>query len=316
MTETLSQEVTTTSNSELFNRICGIDPSCVENRKKYESLINDMKCPICLKIVCKPLECVLCETLICEDCKFILNLAEQSCVTPNCKGQYEKANKFIREILTALKIKCFACNASNLNYTNYLKHIEECEQYKKNPPMAMIREINKNSEIIKKLKKEYESLVNTNMNNISPDELRLNMVTSKLSISEKMDLYNAAVEGRVPDFKKLIEVNNFPILEEVSAKSYGWTPFHYAMHYGKWEIIKYIMNYLNDHNQLNLALMLKSSDGRCPLLCLLRSNTVNIEKKKEIFANIMKEFKYINISDEVMKELRNRGLGYLVEGRR
>jgi hypothetical protein len=313
MTETDCTEYT---ESELFNRICGIDPSCVENSKKYESLINDMKCPICLKIVCKPLECVLCETLICEDCKFILNLAEQSCVTPNCKGQYEKANKFIREILTALKIKCFACNEKNLNYTNYLKHIEECEQYKKNPPMAMIREINKNSEIIKKLKKEYESLVNTNMNNISPDELRLNMVTSKLSISEKMDLYNAAVEGRVPDFKKLVEVNNFPILEEVSAKSYGWTPFHYAMHYGKWEIIKYIMNYLNARHQLNLALMLKSSDGRCPLLCLLRSNTVNIEKKKEIFGNILNEFKNINISDEVKKELKNRGLSYMIDGRK
>ena len=313
MTETDCTEYT---ESELFNRICGIDPSCVENSKKYESLINDMKCPICLKIVCKPLECVLCETLICEDCKFILNLAEQSCVTPNCKGQYEKANKFIREILTALKIKCFACNEKNLNYTNYLKHIEECEQYKKNPPMAMIREINKNSEMIKKLKKEYESLVNTNMNNISPDELRLNMVTSKLSISEKMDLYNAAVEGRVPDFKKLVEVNNFPILEEVSAKSYGWTPFHYAMHYGKWEIIKYIMNYLNARHQLNLALMLKSSDGRCPLLCLLRSNTVNIEKKKEIFGNILNEFKNINISDEVKKELKNRGLSYMIDGRK
>ena len=154
------------------------------------------------------------------------------------------------------------------------------------------------------------------MNNISPDELRLNMVTSKLSISEKMDLYNAAVEGRVPDFKKLIEVNNFPILEEVSAKSYGWTPFHYAMHYGKWEIIKYIMNYLNDHNQLNLALMLKSSDGRCPLLCLLRSNTVNIEKKKEIFGNILNEFKNITISDEVKKELKNRGLSYMIDGRK
>ena len=313
MTETDCTEYT---KSELFNRICGIDPSCVENSKKYESLINDMKCPICLKIVCKPLECVLCETLICEDCKFILNLAEQSCVTPNCKGQYEKANKFIREILTALKIKCFACGEKNLNYTNYLKHIEECEQYKKNPPMAMIREINKNSEIIKKLKKEYESLVNTNMNNISPDELRLNMVTSKLSISEKMDLYNAAVEGRVPDFKKLVEVNNFPILEEVSAKSYGWTPFHYAMHYGKWEIIKYIMNYLNARHQLNLALMLKSSDGRCPLLCLLRSNTVNIEKKKEIFGNILNEFKNITISDEVKKELKNRGLSYMIDGRK
>ena len=316
MNDNLSSEVTTTAKSELFNRICGIDPSCVENRQKYESLINDMKCPICLKIVCKPLECVLCETLICEDCKFILNLAEQKCVTPNCEGQYEKANKFIREILTALKIKCFACNEPNLNYTNYLKHIEQCEQYKKNPPMAMIRIINKNRETINELKKEYDKLENIKVNSLSPNELRLNMVTSKLSISEKMDLYNAAVEGRVPDFKKLIEVNNFPILEEVSAKSYGWTPFHYAMHYGKWDIIKYIMNYLNDHNQLNLALMLKSSDGRCPLLCLLRSNTVNIEKKKEIFSNIMKEFKNINISDEVMKELKNRGLGYLVEGRR
>ena len=139
------------------------------------------------------------------------------------------------------------------------------------------------------------------------------MVTSKLSISEKMDLYNAAVEGRVSDFKNLIEVKQFPILEEVSAKNYGWTPFHYAMHYGKWDIIKYIMQYLQNHQQLNLALMLKSSDGRCPLLCLLRSNTVNIEKKKEIFSNILQNFKYIPINEEVMKELKTRGLAYLLD---
>lgn len=298
---------------EPFDRICGIDPSCVENREKYESLINDMKCPMCLKIVCKPLECELCETLICEDCKFILCLAEQGCVTPNCKGQYVKANKFIREILSALKIRCFACGSSGFNYTNYLKHIEECEDYIKNPPMALMREINKKSDLIIELKKEYEALESEKANYLTPDELRINMVTSTLSISEKMDLYNAAVEGRVSDFKNLIEVKQFPILEEVSAKNYGWTPFHYAMHYGKWDIIKYIMQYLYNHQQLNLALMLKSSDGRCPLLCLLRSNTVNIEKKKEIFSNILQNFKYIPINEEVMKELKTRGLAYLLD---
>ena len=312
MNDNLSSEVTTTAKSELFNRICGIDPSCVENRQKYESLINDMKCPICLKIVCKPLECVLCETLICEDCKFILNLAEQSCVTPNCKGQYEKANKFIREILTALKIKCFACNEPNLNYTNYLKHIEQCEQYKKNPPMAMIRIINKNRETINELKKEYDKLENIKVHSLSPNELRLNMVTSKLSISEKMDLYNAAVEGRVPDFKKLIEVNNFPILEEVSAKSYGWTPFHYAMHYGKWDIIKYIIEHLNSLYLLEKALKMKSKDNRCPLLCLLKSNALKNEQKKIIFLDILNNFD-IPISDEVKEELYKRDMQDVLE---
>ena len=179
--------------------------------------------------------------------------------------------------------------------------------------MALMRAINKKSEQIIELKKEYEALESEKANFLTPDELRINMVSSKLSISEKMDLYNAAVEGRVSDFKNLIEVKQFPILEEVSAKNYGWTPFHYAMHYGKWDIIKYIMQYLHNHQQLNLALMLKSSDGRCPLLCLLRSNTVNIEKKKEIFSNILQNFKYIPINEEVMKELKTRGLAYLLD---
>ena len=154
-------------------------------------------------------------------------------------------------ILSALKIRCFACNNSGFNYNNYLKHIEECDYYIKCPPMALMREINKKNEKIIELKKEFENLEAEKANYYSQDELRINLISSKLSISEKMDLYNAAVEGKVSEFKLLIEVKKFPILEEVSAKNYGWTPFHYAMHYGKWEIIKYIMNYLSNNHHIS-----------------------------------------------------------------
>ena len=58
-----------------------------------------------------------------------------------------------------------------------------------------------------------------------------------------MILYQAAVKGELSDFKKLID-KNYPLLEEVSAANFFWTPLHYAMHYGKMEIAFYILDIL------------------------------------------------------------------------
>lgn len=294
--------------------ICGIDPIFIENRKNYESLINDMKCPMCLKVILEPLECKLCQVLLCENCHFILTLAEQKCVNPKCEGKYEKANKFIREILCALKITCRYCKKTGMNYTDYLKHIDHCQEYLKNPILALIQDINKKNDKIEQLNKDINEIKKRNEVFYTPDEIRKKFVTFSLDVNSKMEIYNSCVEGNVQKFKNLIEVKGYPILEEISARNFGWTSFHYAMHYGKWNIIQYIMTTLQTKGFLNMALQIKSSDGRCPLLCLLRSNVLDPDTKKKIFDKIIKEFKNIFISQEVKDELKKRTMLYLLDG--
>ena len=59
-------------------------------------------------------------------------------------------------------------------------------------------------------------------------------------------------------------------------------------------------------------LRLKSKDGRCPLLCLLKSNALKLDIKKDTFDKIISNFS-IPISSEVRKELENRGFKELLE---
>ena len=41
-----------------------------------------------------------------------------------------------------------------MNYTDYLKHIDVCQEYLKNPILALIQEINKKNEKIAQLNKD------------------------------------------------------------------------------------------------------------------------------------------------------------------
>ena len=59
-------------------------------------------------------------------------------------------------------------------------------------------------------------------------------------------------------------------------------------------------------------LRLKSKDGRCPLLCLLKSNAIKLDIKRDIFDKIITNF-IIPISNEVRIELENRGFKELIE---
>ena len=77
------------------------------------------------------------------------------------------------------------------------------------------------------------------------------------------------------------------------------------MHYGKWEIIKFMIEYLTGINMIDIALNMKTSDGRCPLLCILRSKDLKLEEKREILSKILLNFN-IPINHEVKKELLKR----------
>ena len=162
--------------------------------------------------------------------------------------------------------------------------------------MKIIRDINEREEEIKKLTKEVETATENSNVNMTPDELRRQLVTTNLSVTGKMELYSACVSGKLTDFRNLILNTQYPILEEISAKNYGWT----------------ILDYLTERGKYSMAMMLKSSDGRTPVLCLLRSNSLNIEQKKEVLIKVFQRY-VIPLISELKTELKNRNCLQLIE---
>ena len=291
-------------------RICGIDKKFISNYNDYELLLDEMICPICLKVLLDPIECNQCQAIICENCYFILKSADKNCFNEGCKGTYVKANKFVRNILSDLNIKCIGCSKDNIRYEDYLEHIKTCEGYLSSPILKTLASINKKSEEIEKLKKEKEKLVKevSNRHQLTDKELKEKYLTNRLSMNDKMNFYQAVIDGNLEAYKRYVNGTygaKYDIFEEVSAPGYGWTTFHYAMHYAKWDIIKFIINYLINTNKLEIGFRLKSKDGRCPLLCLLKSNALKADVKRDTFEKIITTFT-IPVSNEVLKELKNR----------
>ena len=287
----------------------GIKIEQIENYKECKSTIKHLVCYVCLDIAIDPYECAKCEVLFCRNCLEVIKISGKECITPNCTDNIKKGNKIIREMLSVLKIKCFACNKYGMNYKEYTLHISNCSMYLKNPLATLFNEIHTlNQQIIEKTKElegismlssKYKGFIKKNK---SPIEM-----TFELNVNQKMELYNACVEGKLEEFKNLIFIKKYPILEEISAKNYYWSPLHYAMHYGREEIIMFILDYLKKNNSVEYAISAKSNDGRCPLLCLLKSNSINVVKKKKILDLIISNYK-VNISDEVKKEIQGRKL--------
>ena len=78
------------------------------------------------------------------------------------------------------------------------------------------------------------------------------------------------------------------------------------MQYGRWNIINFIIEYLNTKNLVEVGFRLKSKDNRYPLLCLLKSKDISEKKKKDIFEKMIKNFT-IPLSDDVKRELKEQG---------
>ena len=113
------------------------------------------------------------------------------------------------------------------------------------------------------------------------EKIRKKYLSSTLNASQKMELYNCAVNGNVETLKNLIEINKYPLFEECSASGYYWTVFHYAAHYGFESILTYVLEkYQHDLNKNNI-LNMQSNLGLSPLFICLNSSST-IDKKKNI----------------------------------
>lgn len=74
-------------------------------------------------------------------------------------------------------------------------------------------------------------------------------MTMKHSIKEKMELYTSSTKGRIDDLKFVLENGDkkYSVTEEISKSGYYWTVLHYASHYGHFDILEYLIDFLQDH---------------------------------------------------------------------
>ena len=60
-------------------------------------------------------------------------------------------------------------------------------------------------------------------------------------------MYNCSTKGNIEEFKKLIKEQNYSVTEEVSKEGHFWTVLHYSSHYGHVNIIKCLIEFLQDN---------------------------------------------------------------------
>ena len=144
---------------------------------------------------------------------------------------------------------------------------------------------------------------------LTDQELREIYISKELENKEKHKFYDFIFQGDLKGFKECLEGKygkKYNIFEEISKEGYYWTPLHYAMQYGKWNIIKFIIEYLKSKYLIEVGFRLKSADNRCPLLCLLKSYDIDAMSKRDIFEKIIINFN-IPVNDEVKRELKKQG---------
>lgn len=290
----------------------GINEELIENRGEFpESFLQSLECCICLELVKDPVECVGCQSLYCSECWKQLEIAGKGCVM-RCTKKVEKANKFVYDVLKKIKLKCPICGIGGLNYLKFLLHYDSCQIANKYGTLEELGKLEKEKDDeIQELTKKINDAKNNNISTESEvrytqDELRKLLITNKLDINSKMILYQTAVKGELNEFKKLIN-KGYPMLEEVSAAKFYWTPLHYAMHYGKMEIAFYILDTLKEQGKYRMAMDLESNDNRTPVLCLLKSNALSLSDKKEYFTKLVQKYT-LYCNEHVIREIKNRNL--------
>ena len=67
-----------------------------------------------------------------------------------------------------------------------------------------------------------------------------------------------------------------------------------------------------DKAEFENAMKLQSSDNRCPILCLLKSNALQYEQKKTILEKILEKYNF-EITPVIGLEMRNRNFESLLK---
>lgn len=101
-------------------------------------------------------------------------------------------------------------------------------------------------------------------------------MTMQHSIKEKMELYTSSTKGKLDDLKNLLENSDkkYSLTEEISKSGYFWTVLHYASHYGHYDILIYLIEFLYDHPDKYEIFNMQTTEGKTPLFCAVLSGDI------------------------------------------
>ena len=104
------------------------------------------------------------------------------------------------------------------------------------------------------------------------------------SIKEKMELYTSSTKGKLDEIKEVLASPNkkYSITEEISKSGYFWTVLHYASHYGHYDVLIFLIEFLSDHPNRYEIFNMQTTEGKTPLFCAVLSGDIKLPEKQRI----------------------------------
>ena len=73
----------------------------------------------------------------------------------------------------------------------------------------------------------------------------------------------------------------YSITEEISKSGYYWTVLHYASHYGHYDVLQFLIEFLDSHPDKFEIYNMQTFEGKTPLFCTILSGDIKQIKKKQ-----------------------------------
>ena len=91
-----------------------------------------------------------------------------------------------------------------------------------------------------------------------------------------MELYTSSTKGKIEDLKLVLEDKEkaYSVTEEISKSGYYWTVLHYASHYGHYDILLYLIEFLQNHPDKYEIFNMQTTEGKTPLFCAVLSGDI------------------------------------------
>ena len=108
-------------------------------------------------------------------------------------------------------------------------------------------------------------------------------MTLKHGIKQKMELYTSSTKGKLKELQEVLEseVDPYSVTEEISKAGYFWTVLHYASHYGHYDVLTYLVEFLQDHPHKNDIFNMQTTEGKTPLFCAVLSGDIKLIEDKQ-----------------------------------
>ena len=96
-----------------------------------------------------------------------------------------------------------------------------------------------------------------------------------------MELYTSSTKGKLDNLKEVLNNSQkkYSVTEEISKSGYYWTVLHYASHYGHYDILMYLIEYLEDHPDKYEIFNMQTTEGKTPLFCAILSGDIKSVQK-------------------------------------